>query len=157
MKFVYEAVVTRSGRFLEARFPDLDIITQGDDETDVAYMAQDLLETWLVVALQEGRALPKATFGHATAPGGYRMVVAVECSATTPQEETMTVGEAADVLCVTPGRVRAMIRDGVLRAHKVGGVHAVETQSVMDRFNNPRRAGRPREETRAGAVRGAEA
>lgn len=152
MKFVYESIVSREGCFLEARFPDLDIITQGDDETDVAYMAQDLLETWLVMALQGRRELPKATFGHKTGPDEYRMVVAVECGADTPQVETMTVNDAADILGVTPGRVRAMIRDGVLRAHKVGGVHAVETQSVMDRFNNPRYAGRPCETSKPAAA-----
>ncbi len=43
-RYFYEAVLTPNelGGY-DARFPELDIITQGDDLTDAAFMAQDLL------------------------------------------------------------------------------------------------------------------
>lgn len=147
MKFVYEAVIyDAGGGMLEARFPDLDIVTQGSDMTDVAFMAQDLLENHLVVALQKGASLPTPVFGHDVGENGYRMAIVVDCDEDTPQEETMTVAEAADVLDVTEARVRAMIRDGILSARKVGRVHMVDAESVMKRFNEPVRVGRPRKE-----------
>lgn len=146
MKFVYEAIIEPAGPYLEARFPDLDIITQGSDIKDAAFMAQDLLENYLVMALQKGRELPAPTFGNECSVDGYRMAVVVDCDENSPQDETMTVNEAADVLDVTPARVRAMIRAGILKSRKVGLIHMVEAQSVMDRFNEPVRPGRPKRE-----------
>lgn len=146
MKYVYEAIIEPSGKWLEARFPDLGIITQGEDMQDAAFMAQDLLENHIIMALKKGRALPAPTFGNECAEDGYRMGIVVECDEDTPQDETMTVNEAADILDVTPARVRAMIRDGILKSRKVGMVHMVDAQSVMDRYNEPVRAGRPKRE-----------
>lgn len=144
MKVLYEAVITRAGDSFEARFPDLGIVTQGESMADVAFMAQDLLENYVVVALQMGKELPAPTFGNECGDGGYRMGIVAVCDEDTPQDETMSVNEAADILDVTPARIRAMIRDGVLKARKVGRIHEVDAQSVMDRFNEPVPAGRPR-------------
>ncbi len=144
MKYVYEAVIEKSGRFFEARFPDLDIITQGDDLRDAALMAYDLLENHIVLALQNGRQLPDATFGNDCGDGGYRMGIVVDCDKDTPQDETMSVSEAADLLDVSNARVRAMIRDGILKSRKVGKVHMVDADSVIRRYNAPVHAGRPK-------------
>lgn len=146
MKYVYEAIIEPSGEWLEARFPDLGIITQGEGMQDAAFMAQDLLENHIVMALQKGRELPAPTFGNDCSAGGYRMGIVVECDEGTPQDETMSVSEAADILDVTPTRVRAMINSGILKSRKVGMVHMVDAQSVMDRFNEPAHAGRPKRE-----------
>ena len=146
MKYMYEAIIEPSGKWLEARFPDLGIITQGEDMQDAAFMAQDLLENHIVVLLQKGRALPAPTFGNECSEKGYRMGIVVDCDGSTPQDETMTVKEAADILGVTPTRIRAMISSGILRSQKVGMVHMVDAQSVMDRFNEPARVGRPKRE-----------
>ena len=109
-------------------------------------MAQDLLENYIVIALQKGRELPVGTFGHDCSAEAYRMGIVVECDENTLQDETMTVNEAADILDVTPARVRAMIRDGILKSRKVGMIHMVDAQSVMDRYNEPVRPGRPKRE-----------
>lgn len=146
MKYVYEAIIEPSGEWLEARFPDLGIITQGEDMQDAAFMAQDLLENYIVMALQKGRELPAPTFGNDCSADGYRMGIVVECDEDTPQDETMSVNEAADILDVTPTRIRAMINSGILKSQKVGMVHMVDAQSVMDRFNEPAHAGRPKRE-----------
>lgn len=147
MKYVYEAIIEPSGKWLEVRFPDLGIITQGEDMQDAAFMAQDLLENHIVMALKKGRTLPAPTFGNECAKDGYRMGIVVECDENTPQDETMTVNEAADILDVTPTRIRAMINSGILKSRKVGMVHMVDAQSVMDRYNEPAHAGRPRRES----------
>lgn len=147
MKYVYEAIIEPSGDRLEVRFPDLGIITQGEDMQDAAFMAQDLLENHVVIALQKGRELSAPTFGNECGADGYRMGVVVECDEDTPQDETMSVNEAADILDVTPTRIRAMISSGILKSRKVGMVHMVDAQSVMDRFNEPAHAGRPKRET----------
>lgn len=144
MKYLYEAIVEPVGQFLEVRFPDLDLITQGDDLKDAAFMAQDLLESHIVRALQKGETLPDSTFGHDCPPEACRLAVVVDCDDQTPQEESMSVSEAADILDVSESRVRAMIRDGVLKSRKIGRVHRVSTRDVMRRFNEPVPAGRPR-------------
>lgn len=146
MKYMYEAIIEPCGRFYEAKFPDLDIITQGDDMQDAAFMAQDLLENHIVMALQKSRVLPEPKFGHECKEGAYRMGIVVECDETTPQGETMSVAQAADILDVSESRVRAMIRDGILASRKVGMVHLVDAPSVMRRFNEPVSAGRPKRE-----------
>lgn len=150
MKYVYEAIVEPGGRYLEVRFPDLDIITQGADITDAALMAQDLLENHIVLALRRAQPLPSPTFGNPCPEHGFRMVVAIECDKDTPQEGTMSVTEAARILDVSPARVRAMIRDGILRSRKIGRVHMVDAESVMSRFNEPVHAGRPKRQVSAG-------
>lgn len=153
MKFVYEAIVTPvSGGLYEARFPALGIITQGSDMADVAFMAQDLLENHIVSSLQKGRELPSPSFGGDVREGECRLVVAVSCDVDTPQEDTMSVAHAADVLDVSETRVRAMIRDGILSSRKVGRVHLVDAASVMRRFNEPVHAGRPRKKAVVGEL-----
>ena len=146
MKYVYEAIIEPAGRFLEVRFPDLGIITQGEDLQDAAFMAQDLLENHIVMVLRKGETLPVPTFGNECGTNGYRMGIVVACDEDTPEDKTMSVNEAADLLDVTPARIRAMIRDGILVSHKVGMVHMVDAASVMRRFNEPIHAGRPRKE-----------
>ena len=146
MKYVYEAIIKPSGKWLEAHFPDFGIVTQGEDMQDVAFMAQDLLENHIVMALRKGGELPAPTFGNDCGEGGYRMGIVVECDGDTPQDEVMTVNEAADILDVTQARIRAMIQKGILKSQKVGMVHMIDAQSVMDRYNEPVRAGRPKRE-----------
>lgn len=146
MKYLYEAIVEPAGDFLEARFPDLGIITQGNDLQDVAFMAQDLLENHIVMALQQGVVLPSPSFGHPCGARGYRLGVVVDCAADTPQDETMSVGEAAAILDVSEARVRAMVRDGILSSRKAGTVPMVDAQSVIRRFNEPAGPGRPRKD-----------
>lgn len=146
MKYVYEAVIGKTGKYYEARFPDLGIITQGDDLQDAVFMAQDLLENHIVRALQKEAALPSPTFGNDCGPDEYRAAIAVKCDEETPQDESMSVSEAADILDVSEARIRAMLRDGVLKSRKVGRVHMVDAESVMRRFNEPVHAGRPRKE-----------
>ena len=56
----------------------------------------------------------------------------------------MTADEAADILDVSRSRIYAMVRDGILKARKVGATLMISTESVKERFNSPRKAGRPR-------------
>lgn len=143
MKVLYEAIITESGGCCEACFPDLDIVTQGEDMADAAFMAQDLLENYVAAMLQLGRELPAPTFGN-DCGDGYRIGIVAVCDEATPQAESMSVSEAADILDVTPSRIRAMVKSGILKARKVGRILEVDAQDVMERFNEPVHAGRPR-------------
>lgn len=145
MAYLYEAIMTPSddGRY-DAYFPDFDMMTFGDDLYDAAYMAQDLLSTQIREMLKEGCELPAPTLGHDIPESGYAMGIVVDVSASDPELEYMSVHDAADILDVSTPRIYAMLRDGVLSGKKVGGAQLVSTQSVRDRFNAPRSAGRPR-------------
>ena len=144
MKFLYEAILTPWSGGWEAEFPDLGICTQGDTLFDAAFMAQDLLTLWISPALREGRPLPEPRMDHPTPANGKAIAVAVECDADTPSLTTMTVQEAADTLDVSTSRIHAMIRDGILRTEKVGSARLVSADDVIDYFNSPRTAGRPK-------------
>lgn len=148
MKYLYEAILTPNdvGGY-DAFFPDFDLVTQGDDEYDAVFMAQDLLQVWIIDCLRRGVRLPKPCMDHQVPEGGRSIGIAVECDAGTPEVETMTAQEAADVLGVTKARVYAMIRDGVLESRKVGNMQMVSAKSVKRRFDEPRRAGRPRKQS----------
>ena len=144
MKFLYEAILTPWSGGWEAEFPDLGICTQGDTLFDAAFMAQDLLTLWISQALREGRPLPEPRMDHPAPANGKAIAVAVECDADTPSLTTMTVQEAADILDVSTSRIHAMIRDGILRTEKVGSARLVSADDVIDYFNSPRTAGRPK-------------
>lgn len=145
MRFLYEAVIAPNevGGF-DARFPDLDIVTQGDDMADAVFMAQDLLQLWAAAALAAGRELPTPSFGRQAPEGGYVAAVAVECGAADPEIEVMTAQGAAETLGVSRSRVYAMARSGILESRKEGNLLLISTESVRKRFNEPRPAGRPR-------------
>lgn len=143
-KYFYEAVMYPSDGKVEVRIPDLGIFTYGDDLTDAAFMAQDALELAISSRLSEGSEVAEVgDFGHDCPEGGTLMGIAVYAEAGSAEIDTMTVQEAADVLDVTRSRVYSMIRDGILRAEKVGNQRLVNASDVMERFNNPRGAGRP--------------
>ena len=143
-KYFYEAVMYPSVGKVEVSFPDLGILTFGDDLTDAAFMAQDALELAISSRLAKGVDVAEVgSFDHECPEGGTLMGIAVYAEAGSAEVGTMTVQEAADVLDVTRSRVYSMIRDGVLRAEKVGNQRLVNAADVMERFNNPRGAGRP--------------
>lgn len=135
MKYVYEAVVEPIDDLLEVRFPDLDIVTQGDDTEDAALMAQDLLENYLVVLLQLGKEIPEPTFKHSFRDEGFTLLVTADVEADTPQVETMSVPDAAVILSLTPVCIYDMVHSGELVGRKVGDELYVETQSVINAFN----------------------
>lgn len=145
MTYLYEAIATPSedGRY-DIRFPDLDIMTMGEDLYDAAYMAQDLLSLHISEALKSGQELPTPKMDHDVPVGGMALGIAVDVSKHDLELEYMSVREAAEILDVSNPRIYALLRDGILEGRKVGGAQLVSTQSVKDRFNQPRSAGRPR-------------
>lgn len=52
--------------------------------------------------------------------------------------------EVADILDASCSRIDALARDGILKARKAGNMLMISTESVKERFNAPRKAGRPR-------------
>ncbi len=64
MKYLYEAFLTPWGNGYEVSFPDLEIVTQGDDLHDAVYMAQDLLQLWISSERAQGHAIPPATMNN---------------------------------------------------------------------------------------------
>jgi excisionase family DNA binding protein len=145
MKYLYQAIFEVTDDCIEVHFPDLQgCRTFGRDLNDAAEMASDALATMISHLVKVGEALPDAVFDHKAPNNGFAILVSVD--ALVPEDETMTVTEAADILGVSPRRINAMIGDGILTAVKAGRDNMVTTASVKERFNNPRKAGRPRKE-----------
>lgn len=145
-RYFYEAVLTPNelGGY-DARFPELDIITQGNDLADAAFMAQDLLTLVVSTALKDGKSIPSiGTFTNECPEGSTLMGIATFAEADDVLDETMTIQEAADVLNVSRPRIYALIKDGRIRDKQVGTSRLVYARDVMGIFNNPQGAGRPR-------------
>lgn len=145
-KYLYEAILTPNelGGY-DVVFPTLGIITQGDTVSDAAFMAQDLLATWIASLLKDGEEVAQVdTFGHDTPDGAISLGIVVCVDESSASDDYMTVQEAADVLDVSTPRIYAMVRDGVLSSEKVGTSRMISAADVMDYFNNPRSSGRPK-------------
>ena len=141
--YIYEALVTPSETDgYEIAVPDLDAITQGNDLHDAAVMGHDLIQTYISSCIDRGGSIPKANFGRKAPDNGYAFIIGA--MAPVPEDPYMNVSEAAGVLGVTPARVYAMVRDGVLEGEKVGSAVRVLVESVKGRSGNPRYAGRPK-------------
>lgn len=145
-RYLYEAVLTPNelGGY-DARFPELDIITQGDDLADAAFMAQDLLALEISTLLKDGKQIPTVgTFTNKCPEGSILMGIATFAEANDVLDETMTVQEAAEILDVSRSRIYALIKDGRIQGKQVGNRRLVYARDVMDVFNNPQGVGRPR-------------
>lgn len=144
-RYIYEAIFTPNelGGY-DVSIPDFELLTQGDSLEDAAYMAQDLLSTYISLKLAQGETpSKKGSFSHFVPEGALAMGILVLAEPSFNAEEFMTTQEAADILDVTRPRIYAMINDGSLRTQKIGNKRLVRTQDVMDRFNAPVRPGRP--------------
>ncbi len=148
MKYLYETILTpnEQGGY-DVFIPDFDVVTQGEDIKDAVDSAADLLYTLIPALLSEGDTLPDASFEHEIEDGSMAMGVMVVCDENTPEEEYMSVQNAADIIGVSKPRVYAMVRDGVLDSSKVGSSVLVATSSVRDRANGKHPVGRPRKRT----------
>lgn len=145
-RYFYEAILTPNeiGGY-DARIPELGLVTFGDDLADAAFMAQDLLLTDIAARLDEGEDVPEVGSFGAECPDGSTIVgVAVFAEPGMVLDETMTAQEAADLLGVSRARIYAMVKDGVIRGERDGNNRLVNAQDVIDRYNNPREAGRPK-------------
>lgn len=145
-KYLYEAVFTPNelGGY-DVRFPELDVVTQGEDLADAAFMAQDLLSLVVSSALKDGKKVaPVGVFTNQCPDGSTLMGIATFAEANEVLDETMTIQEAADTLDVSRTRIYALIKDGHIRDKQVGTSRLLLARDVMDVFNNPQSAGRPR-------------
>ena len=64
----------------------------------------------------------------------------------------LSVAQSAEVLRVSPARVRALIKAGRLSAVKVGRAWCLREEDVLQRLSEHPRRGRPRAETDSGGV-----
>ncbi len=56
----------------------------------------------------------------------------------------LSVSQSADILGITPSRVRALIKNGSLNASKIGRVWLLEEKDVLQRVSENPKAGRPK-------------
>ena len=151
-RYLYEACFTPNelGGY-DVLFPEWGIATQGDSLGDAAAMAQDLLTTYIAGLLDQGKTVaPVGTFTTEHPAGSILMGIMTLIDPEAQGEDTMTAQEAADLLGISRSRVYAMVRDGVLRARKVGNLQMIFAADVIERYNNPRPAGRPKRERALG-------
>lgn len=140
---IYEAVLYPEEGGFGVDIPDLGVATWGASLDEAAAMAHEAMSGTCAVLLARGSELPKTTWGHRPPNGGYVLALCADVAADAPEAEWMSVADAADVLQVSDVRVRAMARDGVLPARKVGNLWEVSTEAVKRRQANPPAPGRP--------------
>lgn len=145
-RFIYEAIFTPNiiGGY-DVLFPELGLTTQGSNLEDASYMAQDILALHLSSKIKNGEE-PNSIgqFGHACSQNDIRMGIATVVDPASVLDAYMTVQEAADILDVSCPRIHSLIKEKILRTEKIGNTRMVLACDVMDRFNNPKSAGRPK-------------
>lgn len=150
MRFTYEGVfISRKDGGFDAEFPDIaGCSTFGDDLDDAIESAADVLESFLALALSEGVELPHPTLHHPLPleKKGFCVLVSVEVDPDSAVP-VRTTAEAAEMLGVSTGRIRQMIRTGILERRKEGRDNLVTLASIEERLDSPRAAGRPRKGT----------
>lgn len=150
-RYLYEAVFSPNelGGY-DVSFPELGIVTMGDDLTDAAWAAQDLLTLHAEGERAMGRDLPESgSFGAAAPDGGAVIGIMAVVGEGGDEADEMTADHAADILGVSRPRVYAMARDGILESRKVGNSLMISAESVRARYSSPREAGRPRKAAKA--------
>lgn len=145
-RFVYEAVFEPDEGGYAIYFPDLPgALSQGSDLTEASLNAAEALEVHIGGFLLDGEDLPASTFGHELPEGALRAIVVASLTDEEVKARSyLTIGEAAEALGVTPGRVSQLITRGLLQAIGEGTGRRVSPESVQYRLDNPKPAGRPK-------------
>ena len=145
MKYTYQAIFEKEGSGIGVYFPDIPGCRAfGTDYKEAAIMGADVLETMLSAYYDEGWVIPEARFDHAPPESGFIAFFTVEAPVKAPA--TITVTNAAAVLGITPRRVNALVKKGLLTAVKEGRDNMVTIASVDARLASPCSVGRPRKE-----------
>lgn len=147
MLHVYEFEVFEDEGWLLAFPYDLEGGTQGKTMREVAEMAADWLQGEMEHRALKDIPFPEPTFGNKPRHGGENMIVAVNAGLDTV--ETVTAGEAAEMLGVSRPRVSQMLKTGQLEGHSKGRATLVTVASVKARLDEKPRPGRPRKKTLA--------
>ena len=141
-RYTYQAIMLTVETGVEVSFPDLEgAVTAGETFEEAVSMAADLLETYLSYLIDTGARVPQAHYSHSAQDGAAVAFFTVEAPIDEPT--TMPVSQAAGLLDVTPRRVNAMIKSGLLTAIKAGRDNYVTIASVDACLAKPRRPGRP--------------
>lgn len=142
MQYTYEFELFRGDEYWVVAPFDMDGGTQGYTIEEASEMAADWLRMDIEHRLMRGIDIPKATFGHEPQEGGIRMIVSVEAGLDTVRK--VSASEASRMLGVTPARITAMIKEGLLDAYKDGARTWVTVDSIDERKKNPGSVGRPK-------------
>lgn len=142
MQYVYPAIFTPNelGGF-SVLFPSFDCCaTDGDNFEEAIQMAAEVLELTIESEIELGKQLPKIL--PLEAKGNKKVIyIAVNVDV---DNALVPSKEAAKLLGVSSARVRQMILSGQLSSEKRGRNNYVYLWSIMERLNNPRSAGRPK-------------
>lgn len=135
-RFIYEAIFSpaEEGGF-DVSVPDLPgCFTYGENLQDATEMAVDSMKTYLADIMQDGEAIPKATYGHSE-NDCMTIAVSFEVDASYVVDgDVVSAAEAAKELGVSRSRVSHMIRDGVLDAYREGRSTFVTKESIERRL-----------------------
>ena len=142
-RYIFEAKVYPSGDQYEVHIPLLDSYTCGSDQTDAMYMAQDLVETLVSSMAEDGEEVPQEPIvGRRPAPDGG-LTAMLFTYGDVPEEPDISVQDTADILGISPDRVRALCSTGQLESHEVGSATMVSAQSVRGLFDAEARPAQP--------------
>jgi len=153
MLFIYEAVFypEEEGGY-SVIFPDFGQGTCGEDIKDATEMAADWLETKIGFNLAVDFAIPEPTYGNQGENGERVAVIAVHIDKDEVVEYWgwVSTKRAAKELRCTPGHVRNLALQGVLRSRKKGRDLEIFYRDVLKReAENVKPGPKPRRELAA--------
>jgi antitoxin HicB len=145
-RYLYEAefVQEEDGRY-SVEFPQLpDAFTFGNDMAEAMDRAAEVLELIIGEYIDDGKPLPDPIF-----LGQSNDVLRVAISVTVTPEmiermKCVSVGEAANMLKITKGRISQMLDANILQGVPFGNERLVTLASINERKKTPKGAGRPK-------------
>lgn len=143
MKYVYPAIFTPNelGGY-SVEFPDFPVGgTDGDNLEDAIYMASEFLELAIEGETELGHKLPKSSTDLKVGKDQKVLYLAVDANS---EDALVPSKDAAQMLSVTPSRVRQLISTGQLVGEKRGRDNYIYLWSVKKRLASSRSVGRPR-------------
>jgi excisionase family DNA binding protein len=146
-RYLYQAILKKNEQGgYDAFIPEFDMITQGDNLEDAAFMAQDVLALHISGLLKSGVDVKQVgSLGYPCPNDSLSLAIVTLAEVDDLLDETMTVAEAAETLDVSRTRIYALIDEGIIGSRKEGNMRLVSAEDVISLFNAPRRkAGRPR-------------
>lgn len=140
MRYTYPALFTQNELDgYDVLLIDFDVMTQGNTLDDAADMAAEALYLIVDDYIENDKQLPGATYDYPL--DGLLVAISIDIDANTAFVPSK---KAAEMLDVSPARVRQMIGKGQLEAKKQGRNNYVYLWSVKARMEEPKQIGRPK-------------
>ncbi|MCL2882387.1 MAG: type II toxin-antitoxin system HicB family antitoxin [Coriobacteriia bacterium] len=143
-RMTYAARLCKDEYGYTVEFPQLDLVTQGNDLDDALCMASDALETYFFDYLHDKDGPPAPDLDIELHSDDIYVIVSVDVAPLIDGE--LTTEDVMKMLCVNKQRVAQLRASGKIAAYKQGRDYLHSRSDVEVLRHSARKSGRPRKE-----------